>query len=270
MVSRTEWIDVRTLEVNGQPVTGVIHYTLAPSDVAEAAGFGNIAAEQALAVRAARVAASGSLTVEDVIDAHRFVGQEVVRSWIAERRQPFQLDADRLVRMADSGVPPDVIDVVVAVSYPRYFNIGEGAQVSQNGLQAAGAENEPLGRGWGFGRRGMFWNPMYRGYGRYYYGDYYYNDYYYGYGGFSGYPGIYRPTIVVVEPRDPEPAGRVVNGRGYTRSGSRPSAASDGGSSRNSGGASSPPSSSSSEGSGSSGGGTSTGRTAQPRNNPGG
>jgi hypothetical protein len=37
MVSRTEWIDVRTLDVGGQPVTGVIHYTLAPSNVAEAA-----------------------------------------------------------------------------------------------------------------------------------------------------------------------------------------------------------------------------------------
>jgi hypothetical protein len=266
MVSRTEWIDVRAVDAGGQPVTGVIHYTLAPSNVAEAAGFGNIAAEQAMAVRAARISAASSLTVDEVIDAHGFVGPSVVGAWIAARGQPFQLDADRLVRMADAGVSPEVIDVVVAISYPRYFSVGADAQVAQNERIDDRALIDPgYGLGYG-GRRGVFWNPFYRGYGNYY-GDYYGNYYGGGYGrGLYGYPGIYSPTIVVIEERDPEPQGRVVNGRGYTRPGrsSNPSS----GSSGSSGGSSSSTGSSSGssgEGSGSSGGGSSTGRTARPR-----
>jgi hypothetical protein len=158
-------------------------------------------------------------------------------------------------------VAPEVIDVVVAVSYPRYFDVGADAQVSQNDLRELDPyAGSTLGRGWGYGRRGMFWNPMYRGYGSYY-GDYFGYGGYYG-GGLYGYPGIYRPTIVVVEPRDTEPAprGRLVNGRGYTRPGSRPSS-SEGGASRSSGGSSSEPPSS-----GGSSSGSSTGRTARPRN----
>jgi uncharacterized membrane protein YgcG len=267
MVSRTEWIDVRAVEVGGQPATGVIHYTLAPSNVAEAAGFGNIAADQVAAVRAARISAANALTVDDVIDAHGFVGSSVVSAWIAAKGQPFQLDADRLVRMADAGVAPEVIDVVVAISYPRYFSVGANAQVAQNDRRALDPDVVEPGL-YGYGGRGVFWNPFYRGYGSYY-GNYY-GDYYGGYGarGYYGYPGIYQPTVIVVEQRDPEPQGRLVNGRGYTRPGRSSNPGS--GSSSSSGGSSSS-SSSGGEGSssGSSGGGsgtTSTGRTAQPRN----
>jgi hypothetical protein len=268
LISRTEWIDVRTLSVDGRPVTGVSHYTLAPIDVAEAAGFGNIAADQAMAVRAARTSASAGLTIEEVIDAHRVVGSDVVRAWVAERKQPFQLNADRLVQMADAGVSPEVIDVVVAVSYPQRFTVADGAQVAQNEVQRSDYLDEPGMRGLG-GRRGGFWSPIY-GYG---YGNYY-NDYFYGgyYGrgyldGYYGYPGIYRPTVVVVETRDPEPQsrGRVVNGRGYTRTrASEPSTGSSSGGSSSSGSSASP-SSSSSGSSEPSSSGTSTGRTARPR-----
>jgi hypothetical protein len=263
MISRTEWIDVRSMSVDGRAVTGVSHYTLAPIDVAEAAGFGNIAADQAMAVRAARTSASAPVTADEVIDAHTMVGSDVVGAWVAERKQPFQLDADRLVRMADAGVSPQVIDVVVAVSYPQRFTVADGAQVAQNPVARADAGF--LDRSGGY--YGMGRGPIY-GWG---YGSYY-DDYYYGYGtygrrgyndGYYGYPGIYRPTVVVVETRDepPQPRGRVVNGRGYTRA--QPSTGSSSGS-----GSSSPSPSSSAEPSSSSepsSSGTSTGRTARPR-----
>lgn len=279
MLSPTEWIDVRALEVDGRVSAGVARYRLAPIDVAEAAGLGDIAADRAMAVRAARVSASAELSVEDVIDASRHVNADVVRAWIAERGEPFRLDAGRLGRLADAGVPPEVIDVMVAVSYPRHFVLGDDGRVSEAepdpdvGSRAVG----PRGRDpWGYPRpprRGGFWDPFYGGYGGY--GGYY--------GGF-GYPGFFRPVVVVTRPAEGE-RGRVVNGRGYTRGdrsspstsrGATPRGGDNGGRSS----ASAPPRSS--EGSPAAGsrpadsgrsggsGGTPTGRTARPRPGPGG
>jgi uncharacterized membrane protein YgcG len=268
MLSATEWIDVRASAVGEDVATGVSRYRLAPIDVADAAGLGNIAADRAMAVRAARVAAAARIGVADIIDASRNVDSHAVGAWIAERREPLRVEAAQLIQMADGGVTPDVIDVVVAVSYPRYFTLGEGAQVAE--VDDLRQLSVPVGFG-GTARVGRFFDPFYGIYSDY---DRYYNNYYgnyyspYGYGGRNGfgygYPDYFRPTVVVVQPREENVTqGRVVNGRGYTRS--RPTTAPSGTSSGSSSPSSAPSSGEpSSSGSGSSGG-TSTGRTAMPR-----
>jgi hypothetical protein len=265
LVSDSEWIDVRAVRVGEQTMTGVNRYRLAPSDVVEAAGFGGIATDRAMAVRAARVSASARIAVGDVIDASAHVADDVVRAWIAQRQESFRVDADQLLRMADAGVSPEVIDVVVAVSYPRYFSLGDGAEGTEAERRSEEARAPSAVGGYPGMARGRFWDPFY-GYGRYGYYDPFYMGYgpgsRYGYGsGYTGYGygygGGFRPTVIVVEPRVGSQGGRVVNGRGYTRSRPTPStspspAPSSSGSAGSSG-----------SGSGSSGG--STGRTAKPR-----
>jgi hypothetical protein len=201
--------------------------------------------------------------VDDVIEAVHAVDAEAVRAWVAEMADPFELDSRRLVRMADAGVPPSVIDVVIAVSYPDRFALSREGDVAR--IEREHDANNGYG---GYG--GHIPVYMYPTYGRY---GYY--DSYYGYGGYGGYGwGYYGPpSVIVVEPRDPEPRAKVVKGRGYTR-GNPPSGSSvnddnrngssNNGSSNNSNNSSSNGSSqngSSSSGSGSSGGG----RTAKPR-----
>jgi len=264
MLSPTQWIDVRGVEYSGRSIAGAVRYRLASIDRAEAVGLGDIAAERALAVRTARMSAAIEPDVDDVIDAMGHVDKEVVRTWVAERNDRFELDSDALVRMADAGVPPEVIDVMVAVSYPDRFAVDQDRGVSE--LEPEVDEDWQGRRGYG-GYRGWFWDPFYYSPWSYGFGRYGYGSYGYGYG--YGYPYYYRPTVVVVQPKDGGGlVGRVVKGRGYTRSGRGSSA--DGGPSRTSGGASASPGRSrgdagSSTGSGSTGGSTSTGRKAKPR-----
>lgn len=225
MTSPADWVHVEVVEVGGRTVPWVKQYRLAREERVVEAGFGEMLPEAQMAVQTARVAAAAPLTVDDLVEATSRVGGEPVRAWIAERNEPMELDADRLVRMADAGVPPDVIDVVVAVSYPERFVVDRGPRRGYDGRR---------GYGW-FGYR----YPYYR------YRDWmYYSPY--GYGGYYGYYGYrgYHPGYVVVVPRDGGGSGhgRVVRGRGYTQgsgsgasapppSGSRPSAGSSGGAS---------------------------------------
>jgi hypothetical protein len=192
-----------------------------------------------------------------VIDPTEHVYDPVVRARIAERREPFPVGAAQLVRMADAGVAPAVIDVVVAVSYPRDFTVADDVDAPEAERREAAAPPAPSLAGV---RRTRFWDPFY-GFGYYsYYDRLEYGGYSYGYGGF-GYPGRFRPSVIVVQPRQ-ETQGRVVNGRGYTRN--RPSTpSSPAPAPSSSSGSSGSGDSSAGSGSGSSGG--STGRTAQPR-----
>jgi hypothetical protein len=268
MIAQDEWIDIRTVMVAGQKATGVIRYKLAPADDAEAAGFGNIAADRAMAVRTARITAAAPVTVNDVIDATHFVDAEVTRTWIAERGEAFRLNSSTLVRMADASVPSEVIDVMVAVTYPRSFQIGNNAQPTAIVQEPTARTGYPMG--------GTFWDPWMYGYpssyGRYGYGSYGYGRYGYGPYGYGDYGFGYQPTVIVVQPgSSTEGQGRVVNGRGYSKSptgtssssGSRAPSTSSGSSGSTSSSPSPAPASEPSS-SGSSGG-TSTGRTAQPR-----
>ena len=255
MVSPREWIDVQATDVDGHALSWVRRYRPAPAAVVEAAGFAELAARGAPGIGAR--AAAVTPDVDDVIEASGTIDTEAVRAWIAELNDPFDLDSRRLIRLADAGVPENVIDVMIAVSYPDRF-----------ALQHSGDIDEMDGRDYGrnvymgssIWNRGFYWSPFGYGYG-------------YG-GGYYGYPYYYDPGVVIVVPNeDVEPDARVVKGRGYTRgrpsSGSSPQAdpparrseqPNGGGSSGSSGGSSQPSS-------GGSSGGGSEGRTAKPRGN---
>ncbi|MBI4520766.1 MAG: hypothetical protein HY701_07995 [Gemmatimonadetes bacterium] len=258
MISPTEWVDASTVEANGEPSTWVQRYQLATTAQAEAAGFAAIAAERMMAVRAARRGASTSPEIDDVIDASAQVHAKTVEAWLVERNRRFDLDADKLIQLADAGVPPSVIDVVVAVSHPDRFRLSPDREYET--VAEAPRRREPFGYGYDPYRWGIGYRPFGFGYSPFWYSPYSPFGYGYGFGPGYGYGYGYYPVIISVEPRDP--GGRVVNGRGYTRprggSVSRDPGPSvrDGGGSIGSGG---------SRGSGGGSGGSSTGRTARPR-----
>ena len=305
MVSPFEWLDVRTIDVDGQSVPWALRYRLASQADFQAAGQGELFSAQGSQARMARRVASVPIAVDDVIEANGKVSAETLQLWVVEGGEPFALDASRLIEMSDAGVPPGVIDVVVAVSYPEKFVVNEGRTAGRRLAEAA--RGRP---GLGYGRSlNPFGDPFYDPYSRYgyysrygsgfryglgSYGGYGYPYGGYGYGGygFGGYNygfGGYGAPIIVVGRRgssaDSGPTqGRVVRGGGYTSA--RGSGGSTGRSAR-------PRSSGSSRGtapaarsgrSRSSGSGArsaapargssgsaprSTGRTAQPRARPG-
>jgi len=279
MVTPYEWVDVQAVDADGEGSAWAMHYRAVSDERAEAAGLGSILEGRQLAVRSARIAASRSPDVGDVADVHVHVGAEAAKAWVVEMNSPIDLDSERLVALADTGVPDDVIDVVVAVSYPTRFSVDRGdvSELAREPGTAYGVRDPGYGY-YGFNN----WSPFYyRGvFSPYGYASPY--GYGYGYGGGFGYGsgyGIgyygYRPTVINVAPRN-DNGMRVVNGRGWTRSQS--TAGSSGGAvrapARRSTGSSagttrapsqrSSPGASSSRG-GSSSGGSSTGRTARPR-----
>jgi hypothetical protein len=211
MVDRDQWIEVQTMEVGSRSVAWTQRYRPATRGQAAAAGQAAIQEmvdRRAQAIRTARLIASAPITVEEVIEAYARTDAEAVRVWVAEQAHTIELDANRLRRLADAGVPGDVIDVVVAVAYPDRFAIAEPDEI----------DRRP--------RRGVY--DRYPGYGGYW--DPYYS-YYYGRGwgswGWGGY-GFYRTPVIVV-PRDgARGTGRAVQGRGYTRGSASGSSGSSG------------------------------------------
>ena len=247
-----QWLDVRTFRIDGRNTTRVSRYERA--DTIRVMGH--------------------HLTVEEIKEASRIVSPTVIEAAIAETRPPLTVKSKQLLELSDAQVPTSVIDVMIAVAYPKQFIV----ERSRGGYGGASAS---------YGLYDPFFDLGY-------WPSYYYSPFAY------GYIGRYDPIVFppygpagggdAVPPRG---TGRAINGEGYTRvrpntpntperptftsrsgtgnssasggsSGTASSASSDGGSS----------SSSSSSSSGGGGGGASPqgysgsdggGRTAQPR-----
>ena len=102
MVSPFEWLDVRTMNVDGQSVPWALRYTLASRADFQVAGQGDLVSAQGPAARMARMAASVPIALDDVVEATEKVSAETVQLWIVERGEPFVLDANRLIEVADA------------------------------------------------------------------------------------------------------------------------------------------------------------------------
>jgi hypothetical protein len=164
--------------------------------------------------------------VDDVIEGSSKVPVAVMQAALTEVRHPFDLNKKALINLAEGGVDSEVIDLMVALTYPGKFVV----QRAGGGESAVGVS---MGSGWFdpfmspmlMGSMANCYTPFGYGYRSYYsmcgnwYTPYgYYNYYPYGYYGYD-YGGYYPPatggggggTI------DPPAVGRVVNGRGYTQ-----------------------------------------------------
>ncbi len=281
ILSSNEWVDVQVTTVGDEKLTWVTKYQLAASSLAEVTGLVDIAMDMNMAVQSARVAASARPAVDDVIEAIGYVDAQAIPAWLVERDVPLQLNSKQLVRMADAGVPAEVIDMVVAISYPGRFVVDrqpsdyrESYDIYSTYRSGYHGSFFPYAYGsyggWGYyGYGPLFYSRYPYGYGYGYGSPYGYGygygspyGYRYGYGSPYGYGygmggRYYGPTITRTGPSENR-GGRVINGQGYRRGGqsgatpgrSRTPSTRGAGVSRSSGGSSR---------------GTSTGRTARRR-----
>jgi len=243
-----EWLDVQGVKVDEHTGVRVSHYGRVPVPPALNAELRAKIEGAKLATNTALIAASDSVRIADVVEASKKVDPLVLQTWLTERGQGFNLDAKRLTQLADAKVPRNVIDVMVALTYPQTFAVNL-AQADGQVVQAAGAPQVAMDEGAHAGPTiFMNWDPFYSssyGYG-YRYGTYGFgNGNRYGGTWYSGYP------IVLVKSGQnlnvpQESNGRMVRGRGYTRGG---------------GGGSASPSGRTSGGSSASGGSSSSGRS---------
>jgi hypothetical protein len=174
-------------------------------------------------------------TVEDVIEASGKLPNDAVQAAISEAGGGFRLDKRALLAMDKAGVSGNVIDLMVALSYPKRFVIerATAAPVEDVGYVGVGSTI-----GWWdpflspvipFSMLGRDCFSYYYAYGPAYGCGHYYSAYgwgfgypyyYYPYGGYAyGYPGWINIDngSGTAPPIEPSPEGRVVNGRGYTQ-----------------------------------------------------
>lgn len=220
MITPFEWVDVNVVTIDGRTATWVQRYVADGTESGDVTGLAPAAASRSLALRRARIAALATPEIDQVIEASAAVDAGAVEAWLAEVGAPLELDAQRLLRMAEAGVPESVIDVVVAVSNPRHFVV-EGAAMGASGVVTERMETGNARSTYG----GPYAAVLYGG-------SSYYSPYggYYGYGvspygwspGWGWSPGYsYRPTVVIVDRQDNR--GQRVKGAGYRSGGARDS-----------------------------------------------
>ncbi len=195
------WVDVQVVESGGRERIAVRKYRRASdqSRALTALTPGQLAAAATAAARQ-----SVPLQMAEVPEAAEALVPSAIEAALVETGASFPLTADRIVELSDAGVPGRVIDLMVALSFPRHFVIER--RTSPQPSSARG------GLAFGIGAAGW-----YDAYGfPYYYapfaGYWGYDTYYYGAPVFAG--------PVTVEPQ-PSGQGRVVDGLGYTRVRSR-------------------------------------------------
>jgi len=233
-------------------------------------------------------------SIEDVIEASTRMPAEVVQASLTEVHHGFELNKRTLVLLDEGGVDDQVIDLMVALTYPKRFVIQRrGGGSTPTGILTGNGWFDPISTGmmsyaadcfspFGYGYRSYYSMCNSMGYSPLGYDYYGYNRYYNGYGGYYGGwvdVGALPQTGGGVVPAQAD--GRVVNGRGYTQvrdrqsepsprvnsggNGSASGWSGNNGGSASSGGYSSGSSSSGSSGGGSSSGGDSGARTAVPK-----
>ena len=276
------WIDVQSVVVNGRDTYRVRRYRRQPSADSTTAQPGH------------------RLTLDDVKEASAKVTPHTLEAALVETNSSFALSGQRLIDLENARVPEQVIDLMVALSYPKKFVVERTARADTGPAPLFG---DPFGFDGAFGY--PLWSDGFGLYSPFYgpYSSYYYSPFAYRSLGYSPYFSVGGGGFVVIDPdavgggapNRPSGSGRVVDGLGYTRVRPRESeptgstqtsvsgiSASSAGSSSSGGGGSTVSSqgfssggssgsssgggsSSSGGGSSSSGGGGDGGRTAQPR-----
>ena len=293
------WVEVQSVRAgDGSPLVGIRTFVPASDDVISRGPILDPSAGLELAVATARSQAGGPLTPDALVEIVERTGADVTNAYLIERGEPFGLDGERLLALSGRGVPGEVVDVMVAVSYPERFQVSGGGEESGEitpvarpaGAAPAGGSAWPRRRSfrgyspWGLGYD-PYWDPYRSSSYRFGYGSYGYRygglggAYGYGYGGLGG---VYRaPTLVFIEPPTVTDRATLSRNGGVVRRGAT-SSGSDSGASRSpprtsgasraaprSSGQSSPARAapSASRGSSGSGGGGSSGnvRRARPR-----
>ena len=167
---------------------------------------------------------------DDVIEASGKMPAEAIQAALTEVRHGFDLNKKTLIALDKGGVHDSVIDLMVALTYPKKFVVqraGQSLSAPSGVITGSGAFDPfmmPLLMGamadcytpYGYGYRSYYsmcggWYPYAYSYGSYYgYGYPYYP--YYGWVDIGG-----LPPVIGGPPAQPQPEGRVVNGRGYTQ-----------------------------------------------------
>jgi hypothetical protein len=251
MLAGPTWVDIQVIDIQGRK---------------------NIRVRKFYSRDAKPTRVGDAWSVADVKEASAKLMPEAVQAALVELGTGFNVKGKQLAELADAGVATSVIDLMIALSYPKHFVVEHSVSSGAAPYSFSGGDDygDFLGGAWPWIADAAFWPAYYSPFAYRYWGHY---DPFY----------VPNSGYVVVEPphgNSEQPVasgtGRVVDGRGYTRVTTREpqpvprTGSSDGGSGTYSGTSSNGSNGGSvstggySNG-GSGGGGSDGGRTAVPR-----
>jgi hypothetical protein len=225
MTALGDLLDVETVIVGSDTAVRAVRYRSTRTPESLASRFPSVRPVESLATRTARTAVGAAVSTEDIVEVVKETGAPAAEAWLRERQQRFAVDAKQLVALDDAGVPPRVIDVLVALSYPEMFAVD-------------GSLREPERMATSTPRRRPWYGPTRCRYGydswgatsyvlvpngilpALYLPSALYSPYSYRCGYGSGwYGGGWYGGGTVIRVREPSVSGRgrAVKGRGYTR-----------------------------------------------------
>ena len=270
MTSPGEWLDVQGFDIMGNTEVRVARFADARISLAEAtsgvlqgaeavrqgssarldSALLGVKSQGNFALQTLRAASASPISASDVVEVSEHVGAPVAEAWVTETGQGFDLDAKSLVKLADNGMSPRMIDLMVALSYPKTFVVDKstpqpvndrgrvqdtrrtGSDLASNRGYDSCNRFKDLSYGTSpYSRRAIneycyrtnhydpFFSSLYGNFG-YGYSYGYGNGYGYGYGNY--YYGQ-QPIVIVTRPGSggndgsASVRGRAVNGQGYTR-----------------------------------------------------
>ena len=258
MSAPNEWLDLQVALVDGRESVRTRRYV-------RALGAPPAAIEEDIRrLGPPKISVLKTITVDDVVEAHAMVSSRAVEAWLAEADARVPINRRALMRLEEGDVARAVIDLMVALAYPKHFEVRRPGSASSFGSLS------------GFDGFGMWSDPLGLSYDPY---AYYYSPFGPYYDGLNQYSLPYAGYVTIPEPGEAPSAsgrGKVVKGSGYTQVETRqppPSArrSSDDSDSDTTGSSSRDSSPSSGDGGGSaspggySSGGSGGGQTAVPR-----
>lgn len=231
MARGPSWVDIQATEVDGESQVRIRRYQRTDT---QPAGVAQLPAElTARAMAEAQAASAATMSLDDVIEASRKVSAAAVEAALDETGARFALNSRTLKQLADAGVSPDVIDLMVAQSFPQHFRVERAPSPAPPAPASASVGGTTvIYSGLPASMPYPYYDPYYSYYSYYspfaypYWGNgYYFNNYYYN----TYYRGRAPGTTVIIQNGDSSsnsggavfqgqpPPGHVVNGRGYTR-----------------------------------------------------
>jgi hypothetical protein len=204
MAPNGEWVDVQAVTISGTDSVRVRRYR----PPVERAQKGVPAA----AVR---------LQIEHVKEATKYVSSRAIEAALMETSSRFPLSSKALVDLDKAGVDDRVIDLMVALSFPRSFAI------RPSGPDDRLTPFPPFSTGADFIDASYEYSPLYGPfYSNYYYSPYFFSPFGYSYLRYYGGYGGFAPVAVIVPGEGgggggdrnlPPENGRAVKGFGYTQ-----------------------------------------------------
>jgi hypothetical protein len=225
LLANGQWIDAQATVIDGNSDVRVRRYRRSSDSYTGPAGMTTM-----------------PLSVEDIIEASAKVQSEALEAALDEANARFELNSRILTQLADNGVSPSVIDLMVAQAYPERFEVQRGASTwgssSSYASGSVGSSSVFMGSTmypfpmydpfytsyyyyspfaypyyWGPGYTYRYGSPFYRNYYNYNYYGVPAPTYYYG-GGSSGGGGGRN-----AQPGSADAPGgnATITGRGYTR-----------------------------------------------------